>query len=1321
VWTHFNYTEVAGDDVGFIRFVLGTLLASVLLVRWKNPHYVRPVAGWLTPTCAGVGTGMALVGIILDLKQFEWLGLVLLLAGCLLWSLPGSHARDVLSALFVLYWIHPIHAGAVAALEGNMQRLSVGGSEWLLHCFNHRVWADGTDLITGTLVFSVPPECSGLLTAMTVMVCTLGVGMLLRLRWFEIPVFLVLGLLQVLVLNILRISLMVWFAPSQGSVWARNFLHDSLGFFLLLAIVLVQVEASWWRIRRRNKEREAAGREAGDVEEPDKATIFPRFWHLSAKVYKPVVLVVVLLAGTVYAHYKHRPSHRASMIGGIVENLSLIDPARAHRAIDVALGLAPDREMFQVQKFRVLMLRERFSDALKQFNEHLGEDATVADKVLKSWALVGLKREDEALALVESLPEGYKRSPQVAIVRAQYAVRKDLPRMVAKNVVIASRSHRTVRRVRALYPYLAMREQWAAIVASENERVAYEDPVPALVSAQAHIRMNRLAGAGQVLRQATETWPDDIRFLSSLIILAAQRPDTHWEALFDKAFRRVLPKLDVDRLSNYLDECFRMTRPDLAWLAYAALQEKAPGDPALLLAPAQHGGMWFAFRKRKIGMRAQHGDEVIDLASFCSGTRQLWPLRDLWDHVPLVRELGGRDVNRVRTLYVKRCLLELMKREQRAPLELRLARMVPVALAMQGRYKEAHKRLAAIAAAYPKEKRKTFLQQAKLYAQQGEWQHCYERLREYSLEDRFGDLGADMMTISALMNMGLGVAAMDAVDRADERFPDSKAVIAVRAAIWQVFGHAGEALFCLGAEGGNVGSADVVELLDRLGRRREALKLARSLGLRLKKQSRQSLMLLPAEDVLKAKWPPALTSEEKRSVVTRLEAEQHQAASPFLEKLRGLEKEWLQTAGAESIRDPARWRGIGRDARERAASLHRLALLAGHAGKAEQALAAVRLALKDMPGSGILWRMAMALSRGDAETVAEARRRCPQDSHVWLASLVVKLRDVSVTKPASAEQAAWAAREITDHRGKVSVDAMVRAGDLLFRKGLKDAAADAARYAMGRAPGYVPAVFLGTRCALALKDAQWTLKCALRGAEYAQDPAPFLKLIVMIKSTGNRLDADMFAALENLVKQVPRETYWSERLASAYFHKGNARRALTLLAPLINADARGMHVHSLLLAAEAARRAGRVPEAVAILEKAYLLYPDNVSVLNNLVYTLAQGRRTLGRANRLLPELRKRAARSPALLDTVAWVHLRSGRMGEARKEMERAVELLDMDPKTYAAPEMMLNAAEILMRAGQHTMARHRIKAAQNHPGCTTMDHRRAAELLSRIPSDSD
>ena len=149
---------------------------------------------------------MIVGGIVFGVKQFEWLGIMLLLGGCLLWSLPDGWVRNILPSMLLLYWIHPLPGKVFGHFQIFMQKLSVKGSEWFLHCLNVRVWADDYILYNGFQTFGVPDSCSGMRTAVTVLLCTYGVALLFRMRWYETIMFLVLGVVQVLFINIGRIG-----------------------------------------------------------------------------------------------------------------------------------------------------------------------------------------------------------------------------------------------------------------------------------------------------------------------------------------------------------------------------------------------------------------------------------------------------------------------------------------------------------------------------------------------------------------------------------------------------------------------------------------------------------------------------------------------------------------------------------------------------------------------------------------------------------------------------------------------------------------------------------------------------------------------------------------------------------------------------------------------------------------------------------------------------------------------------------------------------------------------------------------------------------
>ena len=109
-----------------------------------------------------------LVGIVFNIQQAEWLGLLAILWGCLRWSLPADCGRDVTLALALLYWSHPLPGRVFGPMELALQRASVRGAEALLLGFDIRVVADGLALRTGFTIYEVPAWCSGMRAATTV-------------------------------------------------------------------------------------------------------------------------------------------------------------------------------------------------------------------------------------------------------------------------------------------------------------------------------------------------------------------------------------------------------------------------------------------------------------------------------------------------------------------------------------------------------------------------------------------------------------------------------------------------------------------------------------------------------------------------------------------------------------------------------------------------------------------------------------------------------------------------------------------------------------------------------------------------------------------------------------------------------------------------------------------------------------------------------------------------------------------------------------------------------------------------------------------------
>ena len=1305
-WAVGNFGRITGDEEGVIRFSLGFVFALIILLRPKRPrtHYRR--AGALLPAGAAIGAALAVLGIVFDVHQFEWLGLILVLFVCLRWALPTRYGPDIILSMFLLYWIHPLPGQVFGRFQLAMQWLSTAGSEWVLQCINTRVWADGFVLHTGLYTFGIPEACSGMRTAVTVFLCTLGVGILFRFRWFTTLVFLVLGLVQVLILNIVRISGMVYLAPRMPPQWSEAFLHDTLGVFLLVTVLLVQAEASWWKVSSERRRRRKDEMDRGEIDRPDRASTLPRIWRLSLRWGPPAVLAILLAAAAAVAVRRSRPLHRAEMIAGIVDAMRERSPETAERAIDAALAISPKDRSMQSQRAWVLLQREKHAEALDQFNA-LAAPLSLEETVLKSATLMRLGRSEASIALIEALPEGARSIPGVAMLRAEYAATKDQPEEVARNVRLAARTHHMIQRVRALFPYLAAHAQWRTI-AECGSHVPHSEPVPALLEVHAKLRMNDLSGTMEVLGPALKKWPEDPRFLTGLFAVASRDETGEWERHFERALLGNLGRMKAGDVATAITQCFQLLRPDLAWRSYVRLRQIDPRDPALLFAPAQFGRAWFTFRSHRAGVEAGSRDETVDLSEILLQVARTDSVGSILDLVPLGRELTQDSLESTQQRYLHECIDELERREKAGTLTPRMEMMFPVALGMDERYEEAHERLDRIAEEYPGLKERAIFQHAVFYDQENRWEEAYEALRDYTKVANPPDLMSRIMMLNSLMNMNMGVSALELVREARKVFPDAPELDKAEAAVWDTFGHHEQALFILRRNPETRKSIPVVRLLYRTGRYTEAAGLGKALGVRpLRKpvEKDQPYSLPRAELEILPQWPVPLDKVQMAAEVGRLEQAIQDVQGPFLRGLYGAVLSWYREGGSADASDPARWSQIGRDALERGAALHKLASLLGRQREYESADEAVSRALDLMPESPILHRIRIAITSGDPAVVEEAREACPHDPAIWLASLVVRHKQDGAGD--------WAEKEVRAAvaGGRFPPATLVRAAEFLLRSDMLEAASIAARDGIEEGPDLLAAHVIGLRCAIRARDTKWALSCALNGAEMAVDPSPFYRSLVQVKALDGDTDADMIRALEFLAEKFPSRTEWAERLGQIYFEKKDTRRALGVLEPVLaGADS----VQSMILAAEAARVQGDLRKAIGILAFAYRKRPDNVQVLNNLVYCLAHDRDGLPQARLLLPKLLEQADDSWAVLDTAAVVYLRSGDVDRAQVYMRKALGLLEQGD--YSTLEVEMNAAEILFRLGESDRAWEKADAIRRDPLRSDMIDNRAAELMRRI-----
>jgi tetratricopeptide (TPR) repeat protein len=568
---------------------------------------------------------------------------------------------------------------------------------------------------------------------------------------------------------------------------------------------------------------------------------------------------------------------------------------------------------------------------------------------------------------------------------------------------------------------------------------------------------------------------------------------------------------------------------------------------------------------------------------------------------------------------------------------------------------------------------------------------------------------ASLMIVDDLMRMNLGVYALEVVRVAKQRYPGALDLLLAEASLWNAFGFPDRSLYLLGSRMDRRTLSMRMELLFETGRYRDGERLASAMSVLPPDLSsaKQKIALPPAEIVIKNSWPKPFSEKEIESQIDGLRVLKTRVKSPLLMKLATLEETLLKT-GSASI---AEWTKAGRNSEERASVLYRLTVLATRRGNAEVARQAALLAVKQLPESPILWRVLIGMSEGDAEIIAEALNRCPSDPEIWLAHIV-----------RSAENDMPKAKMLIEVRSALEkdhfpVETYVRAGDFLLRKGHREAAYACAKAVDGKGTSLLAADMFSLRCALVREDQKLAMSSSLKGVQHALDPSPFYRMVVGLKSAGRMADAELVAALEHLEAQYPDDKRWAEYLGMVYFERKDMVRALNVLSSLIAGDTRGLTARSFVLAAEAARIEGKFGASIDILKKAHALYPDDHKILNNLVYVLAQDPSTLDDAKSMLPELEKIPEKTFHVYDTLATVHMKDGRIREAKQYMDKALKALKKD--AYSASEVRVNAAELLFNMGEIKEAEKQIKEIRADSERSDLVDRRASRLLERIEAE--
>ncbi len=1271
-WAVANAERLSEADEVFIRAVLGALFYLALLLRRKPEETALKIPKALIVACFPVGALLAAVGLVVPMNMVEWLGVLLLVTGAMMWGLPVRFYRDLVVGTFLLFWIHPLPSQLFNALQDTMQQLSVSGSELFLQGANVPVWADGIVLSTGYQDFLVPEACSGMRTSLTVLYCVLGVGVLLRLRVHTIVVFMVTGLLHVLVFNIARISYMVLWAPKMPREWADTFLHDTLGFFLLVCIILVQAEMGGWVAWRNRRRRIREGIRNGELERPDKASIVPG----SIRKLGYIALILAAIAAPVgvgfFVRERLESSHRGEMLRRVVEGFVATDLSRANGCIEEALVFLPGDRRLLVRSCYVDVLSGRYLAALAKFDELGVETLGIDEQAMRAWALMRLGRVPEARAVLGRLPASANNRPGVAMLRAEFGAMDQEPIVVAEYVRHAARSYLMVPRIRALLPFLARHEQWDTIAAVDSPR-PFSNPLAALVTVRAHLLTQNYSAASRVLLSALETWPDDMQFQWAIHEFARRRGG-EWVELFAAQAERNIEMLNPDELARTAERALGLGRADVAWRMYLWLLQLDDAHPMLHYLPARYGAMWLNFQHERLEVSASTG-AILSIGPVLSMLDRVQPFASFAGQIPLYELLSGAGADERSGLLRKAA--EAFKQRMDAGRLAVLDQFTYVrTLSMLQEWDEAHDILDQIAEGNPQLASMVLLQHATLYFERGERQACYEALREYDEAGGARLLFAEMMQIASMGGENQAVSAYQHLLEARTLFPGDPRLSRAEAVLWLVYGCPEEAYHKLMERPDELRSPVGYEALVQTGRLRQARQVGDVLGFNeLSADYTQPYTLLPANRLLVM---PRLPEDQEawaraRATVARERAEK--AVSPYIRAVNERTAVWCDAyAGIGDF--PARdaWRETGRDLAEQASSLYRLALLHTTVGELEKAHDVLEEAVEMAPDSLPLWRLYVSCAVDRTQAIARASAECPSDPALWALQQSVLVDKGQLDMVAANLKAHIEARDRP-------IEHLVRVAEYCRRAGRADIAKETADALLLDDLGFMPLLVLGIDAGIGSGDLDFSIRCTLHAIEAADDPLPFFKILVNLKAAAGQVDADLVAALDRLSQSEPDAVRWDEQLGLIYFQTGRMRQALAAFRSVFDRDAAQASQTSMLLAAEAARQENRYAEAVRLLESAYARDPERLVTVNNLVYLLAQRQATLARAQEMLPVLLERAGENAAILDTIAYVYRQIGDLSKAESFSKRAISLVREG--SYEKSEVLLNAARIRLAAG--------------------------------------
>lgn len=1261
LWCLSRFSFLASGADGEARVIIGAGFAIALMIRSMSSLAINsgesPKSAYLM---ALVGVGLYLVGRVFMVNQGVWLGMLFLLYGISAWSLDAAALKLIRHALVLIYWIHPLPSQLIGPLQLLMQRVSVKGAEWLLHAVNEPVWADGLILRAGRMTYEVPAECSGMKTAVVVILCVFGTFMLLRihLRAVRIVTLILLGWFQTILLNILRITFMV----TNRDVMSVDFLHDTGGLFLLASIALIQTEIYVWQKVRVDKRNPYRRQKKNLIAQNVKRMFAWRKLPLVGRVIWAVILFA-FLTGAGFAVHKRSTPHWCAMVTIVAEEMTMAGQRAAVDAAEAVLAKQPDEVASQKLLARALMSQKRFAEALdllRQVPESSRDDACF---ILLMLAMHGTGESDEVMGVIDQLQTGRGVHPVQHVLAAEIYAEKGNLEACVHHLTLAGSIPQMKERVRRLFPFLASHNRWDVIVAIDPP-LLYQSTDLLFLAVNAHLFTHDEPSAERLLQEHISLWEDDDRFLALCARFINSETDLILLNGFEQLFVNQADEFSDEVLYTLVGTLVDLDRMDLVFKVCRILQERDSRHPAVSMILAQNIVPLLNYRDEQLVLAADAGEEpeTVEMPVVFDG----------------FMELDSRDqaaVEQYSEAELKKAIDRLVdannaNRSSRGSSFIHF--LLSDAYRLAGQPLKALKVLENRVISNPQTEIAANLRMGQLLYELERYEEAYEMVLPLTLEKSGTEMG-EILQIRCLIGMGLPFHALNQMMRLRENNRLPPDLLLPAAGLLDAFGYADEGLFWLRPFIGGLESPLVYQLLLKTGRWREAENYRARIGQIPGVPNQTRSMILPAPAERAIQWQAFELADYD---VVGLRDRANELQSPYLHHVFDCKIGWV--TGNDSARPLdeliAEWR-YGRNADEDIACLHTLSMLLAADARYDDAIKVIQSAIQLSPQSPFLHRMLIALSGGDTRFVADAYASCPGDPEIWLAAVIT----------AADRDALQVLLQKASDAPLYPVETLLRAADWLLRHHELDAAGMLVRamelQSREPPPGFYAVAY---DYALAIGNGERALQYATTGAELMPDSLELLKAMVKLKMLQGQADPLLVSNLHRLVDAEPDVREWRERLGAICFQQGDMRASLNAFMPFFEKGFGDLQPSLILIAADAARQSDELEMAIQALDYGQSKYPENVAIANNLLYTQAEAERldssTVAHVLELLSSTSGELA--PSLLDTAVVVSYQIGDIEGAREYFDSLLPQLDSshDVRWY---EFSFNAAEAAIKAG--------------------------------------